>query len=1082
MKNKNNQSGYLTMAVLAVLVLSNVLLNLQWFPIEKTDAFAVSADEKNGNDNNTINDGTSQGSSDVAVNANGGYVVTWQSFNQDGSGNGIYFRRFTNQGNVIATQDSFADLRVNTDTSGNQNDPAIAMDQEGNFVIVWAGNGSGDNQGIFMQAFDKNGSTIGSQIRVNSNAAGDQYLPSVAIDYNGTSNPTTNPNVVVAWYSCNVGCTDSDIYYRTIGVNFTSPAVTPIGTETLVNTYTANYQHEPSVAMNNFGEFMVSWHGSGSGFTTDDEAWIQAYDNDGTTWGDNLKVNNSSSAFRTDLAADKSSDGILGGNFFISYDGISSEDSDGGIMAKMIPRCTSIGCDISNSLELNVNSSTTGTQIISNIAADGLGNFNVSWVDERADLDGWDIFAQNYKYNKGKPYNAVSRTGSQFRVNSARSQEGTADDEQTEPSVGMAGDGFYVVSFTSYPTGNQNNADVHFQQFVSEMLKNGYETRENPTDGASPISQTSTKVAVSPSGLYATTWIDQADGGVKFTLRDSNNNNAVVGTAGTRVDSPSTGPNSSPSVSFFQDTDLASPGYGRFIIAWEGVGIGGRDVYYREISASGTPLGTETLLSSTITGLELYPKVAAGLYEENSVVHDYFTAIYTEDGNTVNSVFHDDTGTSEHVLFNCTSFDVCNQTAVEYNGVEDRALYAWNEDVGDNDIYVQRANNRGTPLGSPIAVATGDGLNTFHYSPDTAFIKTGNEFVVTYEQDDSAGERVMAKTYNFNTGNPIQNITISTCTSFCSDTNPKVAAMPSGYNGYDGATLFAWDTTPDGTDDNVYGALWWYDDSGNSFAQFSPNFRISSTQNGNQFLPSVDMNNYGDIIVGWEGEWESVPNASSIQTDTEASVSQLLYNPIYAEPLPSLEPSAQQQVEQGGRTISVPDALVFPSVNVNLATSTTQTVSIRDAQNGGCSTSPTLDCTDPASKFIQVDDLDGLPFTLTIVADTDFVNDADGQTYITRNDFSVRNWDQDPTSTPDECGDDPVFCFETVNPVPPPVAPTFALDASTTTFQPLNTSRTLATKTGNDIGSWKIYPDWQLTIPALTPPGTHSTTITVTLQ
>jgi hypothetical protein len=236
------------------------------------------------------------------------------------------------------------------------------------------------------------------------------------------------------------------------------------------------------------------------------------------------------------------------------------------------------------------------------------------------------------------------------------------------------------------------------------------------------------------------------------------------------------------------------------------------------------------------------------------------------------------------------------------------------------------------------------------------------------------------------------------------------------------------------------------------------------------------------MVVGWEGKWEDTPNTTATTVDNEASVSQVLYNPFYAEELPNLAPLAEQEIQQGGRTLSVPDTIVFPSVNVNPTTSTSAVVSIRDATNGGCTTDPVLDCTDPDSKYIEISDLDGTPFTLTIIADSDFTNDADGQNYILRNNFFVRNWDQNTTDTDTNCGTTPESCYLTVNPLTPPVTPTFTLDTSTTTAQPLDVSQTLATKIGNDIGVWRFYPDWLLNINALTPPGNHSTTVTITLQ
>lgn len=1078
MKNKNTKSAIITLAVLSGLIATNVLLNLQWYNIDEVKAFALNADAKNANNTPTVDDSTAQGASDIAMDAHGNYVITWMSFNQDGFGNGVYFRRFDSYGNVLTTGGNTNDVLVNTTTSGNQTDPVIAMDQDGNFVIAWAGEGTGDTQGIFMRAYLADGTAIGTEQIVNTTTADGQYLPAVAIDYNGSSNPATNPNVVFAWYKYDAGFTDADVYMRRFGVDFGTSTITPIGTDTVVNTYTTDNQYEPNVAMNNFGEITVSWHGTGVGFTSGSAAWIQAYDNDGTVWGDNTSVNNGSSASRTDIAADKSADTTRGGNFVITFDSNSADDA-GGIFAKFIPRCDVTGCDITNSSELLVNTSTTGVQTFSSIAADGMGNFTISWSDENSDSDGYDVFAQNFRYNKGLPYGALSRSGTQYRVNTASNQGSSAMDEQTEPAVAMSTDGFYAISYTDYPTGFQSQSDVHYQQFVSDLMRNYDETLQNLPEGASPVSQTYTDVAMSNSGLYATVWVDQTDGGVKFTLRDSNNNNAVIGTAATRLDNPSTAPNATPSVSFYKDIDTLSAGYGRFIVAWQGTGDGS-DIYYREVDSAGNLLGSPTVLNSTTTGSQTLPRVEAGFYSAINPTDAIFSAIWFDNGNDFITTYHEGAVFTENTIATCSSTYACSNTAVDLNPWTGDIVYAWDDSPAGDDIFAQRATEE-VPNGSPIVVDTGNVGVTEHFSPDVAFIKDGTEFVVVYTHEGVTGDIIQAKTYNHSTGSLTDTFSPSNCSASCNDFNPKVASTISGFATGDMGTLFVWGNTS--IDDyDIIGALWRFDSTGNTFERFSPNFRISSTQTDGQYMPSVSMNGYIDMVVGWEGRWEDTPNATGTTTDTEAAVSQLLVNPIYLEPLPNLAPEAEQEIQQGGRTLSVPDTIVFPSVNVNTTTSTSAIVSIRDAVNGGCTTTPTLDCTDPASKYIEVEDLDGTPFTLTIIADTDFTNDADSQTYITRSDFFVRNWDQSTVDTDTNCGSIPESCYLTINPLTPPITPTFTLDTSTNTVQPLNVSQTLATKTGTDIGTWRLYPDWLLNIGALTPPGNHSTTVTITLQ
>jgi hypothetical protein len=880
MKNKKLKSGILTIVVLVGLIATNVLLNMQWLNVDQTFAFAITADEKTANDTPTVNDSTAQGASDTAMDANGNYVVVWQSFNQDGSGNGVYFRRFDTLGNVLTTGGNTNDVLVNSTTAGYQSDPSIAMDQDGNFVIAWAGAGTGDTQGIFMRAYLADGTALGPEQIVNSDTTDGQYLPAVAMDYNGSDDPGVSPNVVFTWYKYDAGFTDADTYMRRFGVDFGTSTITPMGTDIVVNTYTTGNQYEPSVAMNNFGEILVSWHGPGTGYTSDQRAWIQAYDNDGTVWGSNTLVSINAAGSRTDIAADKSSDSTLGGNFIITYDSTTSDDNDGGIFARLLQRCTNSGCDPASALEILVNTSTTGTQTFPSVAADGMGNFTVSWTDQAVDGDGYDVFAQNYKYNKSLPYGAVSRAGIQLRVNNAANQGSSAPNEQTEPSVAMSTDGFYTVTYKDYTTGNLNQADVKFQQFASEMMRNGEETLNNSIDGAGPISQTSTDVAVSNSGLTATVWVDQTDGGVKFTLRDSRNNNAVVGTAGTRVDNPSTTPNATPSVSFYKDTSTTSLGYGRFIIVWVGNGDGS-DIYYREVDSAGNVLGSPAVLNQATTGAQVAPKVEAGLYSFNTPTDGTFTAMWVDENDGVIETYRYQGGTNEYIIFSCAFTLSCTNTSVDLNPVTGEALYAWDDIVTGADLYVQRASLGGPLIGAPIIVDYSYGA-VQQYSPDVAFIKDGSQFVITYVNEDPTGNYVKAKVYNFSSGLDNDDFFISNCQGSCDDTNPKVASTTPGFTAGDTGTLFVWNTSGNNGYE-INGALWRHNQTLDTFDRFSPNFRINSTQSADQFLPSVSMAGASNqMIVGWEGVWEEDPNVTGTTVDYEGSISQLLYNPIHA--------------------------------------------------------------------------------------------------------------------------------------------------------------------------------------------------------
>ena len=78
----------------------------------------------------------------------GRFVVTWESNNQDGNGAGVYRQEYFASG----VPDG-GELPVNTTTAGNQQDPAVAMDDSGGYVVAWSGNGPSDSDGVWERRF-----------------------------------------------------------------------------------------------------------------------------------------------------------------------------------------------------------------------------------------------------------------------------------------------------------------------------------------------------------------------------------------------------------------------------------------------------------------------------------------------------------------------------------------------------------------------------------------------------------------------------------------------------------------------------------------------------------------------------------------------------------------------------------------------------------------------------------------------------------------------------------------------------------------------------------------------------------------
>ena len=91
-----------------------------------------------------------QSSSNVSMSSDGRFLVTWSSFDQDGSGWGTYAQEFASSGVKEGSE-----FRVSSTTSNFQEKSDVTWNNE-KATIVWSGNGTGDTQGVFTQRYITN--------------------------------------------------------------------------------------------------------------------------------------------------------------------------------------------------------------------------------------------------------------------------------------------------------------------------------------------------------------------------------------------------------------------------------------------------------------------------------------------------------------------------------------------------------------------------------------------------------------------------------------------------------------------------------------------------------------------------------------------------------------------------------------------------------------------------------------------------------------------------------------------------------------------------------------------------------------
>src|SRR5437868_9212807 len=97
----------------------------------------------------------------VAVAGTGDFIVTWEADGVDGNSYAVLARRYSNTGVALS-----GDLQVNSYTTGSQQNPAIAADSAGNFVVVWgsASVQDGSREGVYMRQYNAIGASISGEI------------------------------------------------------------------------------------------------------------------------------------------------------------------------------------------------------------------------------------------------------------------------------------------------------------------------------------------------------------------------------------------------------------------------------------------------------------------------------------------------------------------------------------------------------------------------------------------------------------------------------------------------------------------------------------------------------------------------------------------------------------------------------------------------------------------------------------------------------------------------------------------------------------------------------------------------------
>ena len=382
---------------------------------------------------NTYTTGFQRGAA-VAMDANGDFVVVWESEGQDGSDSAVMGQRFRSDGTPAG-----GEFRVNTYVFSYQNAPSVAMAASGSFVVVWQSFGQDSSTyGIFGQRFDAAGVPLGGEFLVNSYLPYTQMHPNVAADPAG--------DFVVVWESNN----QDEVGISVFGQVFDA-AGSPVGSEFRLNTYTTNTQSDARVSLDADGNFVTVWQSyaeDGSNYGI----FAQRYHSSGTPVGGAFRVN----TYTTNSQVSPVGARAANGDFVVAWHGIAGGTFDSEVSAQ---RFNGGGAPVGG--QFRVNTFTTNGQAYPSVAMAANGSFVAVWYGFDQDGSQRGIF--------GRQYGPVAPVGVEFRVNTYTTVE------QLDPAVASNADGDFVVVWRSL--GQDGSSYGAFgQRFGDLIFKDGLES------------------------------------------------------------------------------------------------------------------------------------------------------------------------------------------------------------------------------------------------------------------------------------------------------------------------------------------------------------------------------------------------------------------------------------------------------------------------------------------------------------------------------------------------------------------------------------------------------------------------------
>jgi Ca2+-binding RTX toxin-like protein len=742
--------------------------------------------------------GNDQVSSSVAALTNGGYVVSWMSMGQDGNSWGVYVQRYAASGAAVG-----GEVRVNSNTFGSQEQPAIAALSDGGYVVTWMSSGDGSGWGIYSQRYNASGVATSGEVPVNTFTTNDQAYPSVAALVNG--------GYVVSWMSLGQDGSGYGVYAQ----RYDASGATA-GGEVRVNSTTFDSQQQPVIAALSSGGYVVSWMSNGQ----DGSGWgiyAQHYDASGVAVGGEVQVNSATfiSQQQPTIAA------LSDGGYVMSW---MSGDQDGSGWGIYAQRYDASGQAVANTLTLTGDTGDNLVQLGSGderiaggggndtlfggeghdtalyqgsqhdfaIGAQRVDQISVTDLNPADGNEGVDTLHnfETLQFGEGVRLQAL---GGEMRVNS------TTLGGQGEPVIGTLSDGGYVVCWSSFGQDGSGNG-VYAQRYGASGAAVGGEVRVNSTTFDNQMSPTIDGLS---DGGYVVSWMSYAQDGSNWGIyaqRYGASGAAVGGEV--RVNSTTFDTQQQPTIGSLSD--------GGYVVCWSSIGQdgSGNGVYAQRYGASGAAVGGEVRVNSTTLDHQQSP-VIDGLSDGGYVV-SWMSNVQDGSSFGIYAQRYDASGAAVggEVRVNSTTLD--SQQGPAIGALSDGGyVVSWMSNAQDGSgwgIYAQRYNASGAAVGGEVRVNSTT-LDS-QQEPAIGALSDGGYVVswMSYGQDGS-GPGIYSQRYDTSGAAAGGEVRVNS-TTFDSQYQPAISALS------DGGYVVSWTSNgQDGSSSGIYSQR--YDASGN---------------------------------------------------------------------------------------------------------------------------------------------------------------------------------------------------------------------------------------------------------------------------